>query len=208
MHLRLLSDQRDESDIRACQNFHLSFSTARQVPIYKGKMLQFRIMSLAVLAFTGAAQAMEHMDQAYGPILAQCYSAAKDGSARAACQGRMSGACMENEESGQSTLGMTICLSAEAEAWDALLNAEYSRALAGAKLMDTEEAEYFPEFANRANALREAQRAWITFRDADCELAYAQWGSGSMRNIAFADCRMEMTARRTLELRDMQEMLQ
>ena len=33
----------------------------------------------------------------------------------------------------------------------------------------------FPEFANRAKALRDAQRAWIRFRDAECGLAYAVW---------------------------------
>ena len=54
----------------------------------------------------------------------------------------------------------------------------------------------------------EAQRAWIAFRDTACALDYAEWGSGSMRNIAWADCRMQMTAERTIELRAMREMFQ
>ena len=31
--------------------------------------------------------------------------------------------------------------------------------------------------------LLEAQRAWIAFRDAECALDYAEWGSGSMRSL-------------------------
>ena len=73
---------------------------------------------------------------------------------------------------------------------------------------DEEEAAYFPEFAVRAEKLLEAQRAWIVYRDAECALDYAEWGAGSMRNIAHADCRLQMTAERTIELRRMREMFQ
>ena len=112
------------------------------------------------------------------------------------------------QEDGHSTLGMTSCLSAEADVWDRYLNAEYKETRAYMKAADIDEAEYFPDFARRVETLLAAQRAWIAFRDAECDLAYAEWGSGSMRNIAYADCRMQMTAERTIRLRAMREAFQ
>ena len=73
--------------------------------------------------------------------------------------------------------------------------------MAGLRADDTQEAEFFPEFANRADSLLAAQRAWIVLRDADCGLEYAMWGSGSMRQIAGAGCRMQRTAERTIYLK-------
>ena len=96
---------------------------------------------------------------------------------------------------------MSRCLNSEAEFWDRLLNDEYRRTMRWAEIMDEDDAEYFSEYANRAIALRAAQRAWITFRDAECEFDYASWGAGSMRRIAGSDCIMRLTAKRTIELR-------
>jgi uncharacterized protein YecT (DUF1311 family) len=71
----------------------------------------------------------------------------------------------------------------------------------GMKAMDADDAELFPEFANRADSLRDAQRAWIPLRDAQCALEYAMWGSGSMRQIAGAACLLDLTAKRVIYLR-------
>ena len=135
----------------------------------------------------------------YGPILETCYETAAEDT-RDACRGKMAEACMAAEEGGYSTLGMVQCTNAEATVWDRFLNEEYKATMAALKAMDAEEAVYFPEFANRAESLRDAQRAWIAFRDAECGLAYAMWGSGSMRNVAAVNCHLEMTATRTIEL--------
>ena len=164
------------------------------------------LMGLAVVPGKGFGS--EHEMTAYGPVLTRCYEAAADAEAKAACLGRMSAACMETEEGGETTLGMTFCLGAEADAWDSYLNVEYAETRAWARAADKDEAAYFPEFAVRAETLLEAQRAWIAFRDAECALEYAQWGAGSMRNIAHATCRMQMTAERTLDLRRMRESFQ
>jgi uncharacterized protein YecT (DUF1311 family) len=67
--------------------------------------------------------------------------------------------------------------------------------------MDAQERDTFPEFANRAESLQAAQRAWIPLRDADCSLEYAMWGSGSMRQIASADCGMRLTGERAIYLK-------
>jgi uncharacterized protein YecT (DUF1311 family) len=119
----------------------------------------------------------------------------------------MASACMA-QESGQTTLGMSSCLSAEADVWDGFPNAEHRATRTWMKAADVEEAVTFPEFAVRAEKLLEAQRAWIAFRDAECALDFAEWGAGSMRTIAHADCRMRMTAERTLALRGMREAFQ
>ena len=110
---------------------------------------------------------------------------------------------MEAEEGGHTTLGMVSCTVAEARAWDAILNVEYQQTLDDLEAMDTREAVQFPDYAARADSLRDAQRAWIAFRDAECGLVYAMWGAGSMRNIASANCKLEMTAERALELRNL-----
>lgn len=156
---------------------------------------------MAVLLLTGLpAAATEHEVGLYGPVLRGCYEAAADVSARADCVGLMSTECMDSQEGGHSTLGMTYCLNAEAEVWDGFLNAEYRAAQDWVKAADADEAAHFPAFAVRAEKLLAAQRAWIAFRDAECALEYARWGSGSMRNIAHADCVMRMTAERTIQL--------
>lgn len=158
----------------------------------------------ALLAGNGALATEQEVGD-FGPVLNACLANAADGAALRACIGRMSTACMDGQEGGHTTLGMTSCLNAEARVWDGVLNAEYKASRAFAKAMDADEAAYFPEFARRAEALLAAQRAWIAFRDAECDLAHAEWGSGSMRNIAWADCQMQMTAERAIELRDMRE---
>lgn len=157
----------------------------------------------AVCAQPGLAT--EHEVGAYGSTLTTCYAKAVDRSGRQACMGQMAQLCMDSQDGGHTTLGMSSCLNAEAQVWDQFLNDEYTMTMASSKALDVDEAEYFPEFAKRAEHLRAAQRAWIAFRDAECALAYAQWGSGSMRSIAYADCMMTMTGTRALELRAMRE---
>lgn len=163
---------------------------------------------LGSLSAPNAAFATEHEVGAFGPVLTACYADAADTDAKAACLGEMSSACMDEQEGGHSTLGMTSCLNAEAAVWDGFLNEEYGATRDWAKAADADEAEAFPMFAARAEKLRDAQRAWIAFRDAECALDYAEWGSGSMRNIAYADCVMTMTAERTIDLRRMREMFE
>ncbi len=166
-----------------------------------------QVLSVALL--TGqAALATEHEVEVFGPGLEACLKAAEKATELRACLGTMSTTCMDSQDGGHSTLGMTSCLNAEAKVWDTFLNAEYKATRAFAKAMDADEAEYFPQFARRAETLLAAQRAWIAFRDAECDRAYADWGSGSMRNIAWADCQMQMTADRAIDLRAMREVFE
>lgn len=165
--------------------------------------MNYLIFALALLP--AAAFAGEDMIARYGGLLEQCYGEADGAAARKLCIGVLSGACIREEDGGESTLGMSQCNYSEARFWDGLLNDEYRQTMAWAKSMDADEAVYFPEYANLAKSLRAAQRAWIAFRDAECELEYAVWGSGSMRNIAGSGCIMRLTAERTIALRGKRE---
>ena len=132
--------------------------------------------------------------------LRSCYEAAEDFTSKNECVGMVSAKCQDVEEGGYSTLGMSSCNNDEYQAWDVLLNEEYKKTISAFEEWDKDEAEYFPEYARRVETLRAAQRAWIAFRDAQCELDYAIWGSGSMRHIMGTACYLDMAAERTIEL--------
>lgn len=154
------------------------------------------------------AVADQELAARYGPLLLQCYENAPDGQAQIQCIGSLSGACIDQEDGGETTFGIASCNNAETLIWDGLLNDEYQKSMAWAKEGDAEDQTDFPEFANRANALRDAQRAWIPFRDANCNLDYAAWGAGSMRHIAGTSCLLQMTAERTIDLRFIRDFMQ
>ncbi|MBQ2260436.1 MAG: DUF1311 domain-containing protein [Loktanella sp.] len=154
-----------------------------------------KIAALALLMLPAAALAQD--DWLYTPMVEACLA-----SGDRLCIGDAATICMADEDDGETTFGMMTCLSAEAQVWDDLLNAAYAKARDFAREMDAGEAEFFPEFAIRADQVQAAQRAWIGFRDANCAMQYGLWGAGSMRQIAGADCRLRMTADRTFDLRD------
>ena len=72
-------------------------------------------------------------------------------------------ACMQDHV---STAEMVDCAAAAARAYDATLNATYQALLAG---LD----------APSAQKLRDAQRKWLQFRDADAEVWHAPWVAGT-----------------------------
>lgn len=112
------------------------------------------------------------------------------------CIGDAAAAC-QSQPGGDTTLGISACLQGEAQAWDDLLNAQYK----GARARMLEQGG-----TDLADQLLDAQRAWITFRDADCGLVYAIWAEGSIRTVMASDCYLHKTAQRALELRDMGSM--
>lgn len=93
-----------------------------------------------------------------------------------------------NAPGGETTLGAIACASAALTAWDKLLNEYYLEARAG---LDAE----------GQLALRDAQRAWISFRDKSCDVWLAVFRGGSLGRQIRADCLRETTARRALDLR-------
>ncbi|MDO5646443.1 lysozyme inhibitor LprI family protein [Paracoccus sp. (in: a-proteobacteria)] len=107
---------------------------------------------------------------------------------RDACIGITADACME-QPAGQTTAGMTDCFSNEWAIWDARLNATYAEVMTRAG-----------KGSEQATALRDMQRAWITYRDAACAYDGTTWEGGSGRVPSAAHCQMVLTARQALWL--------
>lgn len=118
-----------------------------------------------------------------------------------ACVGAASNACQAEPGVG-TTLGIIGCHGAEAAVWDQLLNTAYGQAIAGLRAQDARQGT---TPYSREDSLRAAQRAWITFRDAECTLRYAQYQDGTIRGPIQAHCVMRLTARRVFELVQLME---
>jgi uncharacterized protein YecT (DUF1311 family) len=109
-----------------------------------------------------------------------------------------------NCENPQAQQEMNYCAAQDFERADAELNAEYRRAIAAAQATDREEATYRVEGDNRPGeeaTLREAQRAWVAFRDAHCRLEGYEARGGSMEPMLYSGCLATLTRARTTELR-------
>ncbi len=163
------------------------------------------LAGLALMALVQPGLAQEPDQARYDALLQACYGAAGSEADRSACMGLVARTCQNDEEGGQTTLGLAMCNHAETQAWDVLLNQEYRATMDWAKGLDVDDQADFPEFSNREKTLRDAQRAWLAFREAECSYAYAQWGAGSMRHISGTDCYAKMTAERTVSLREKRE---
>jgi uncharacterized protein YecT (DUF1311 family) len=86
------------------------------------------------------------------------------------------------EKAGGATFAMQDCISEELERQDRRLNGAYK------VLMDS-----LPE--KRKTQLRDAQRKWIEFRDANCEFYYDPQG-GQAARLASNECVVTLTAER------------
>lgn len=115
----------------------------------------------------------------------------------AECIGAASSECQARTDGGYSTAGMANCTAQETAAWDALLNQEYRALRADLDRRDDGVG------MDRSDALRDAQRAWIAYRDAECTLQWARYQEGTIRTLIAGGCHLDFTAGRTLELRDM-----
>ena len=100
------------------------------------------------------------------------------------CIGQFSGACLRHAEN-QTTTGMERCYLDEYKAWDVLLNRHYK---------DIPKGE-------GNNELQQVQRAWIAYRDRKCAYFRVHYADGSMARWLGAQCMMDTTARRAIELR-------
>ncbi|MGB3541973.1 lysozyme inhibitor LprI family protein [Rubrivirga sp.] len=54
---------------------------------------------------------------------------------------------------------------------------------------------------DREERIRTAQRAWVAFRDAHCDVASSDYEGGSMRPMVYGLCMAEVTVQRTIQLR-------
>lgn len=89
------------------------------------------------------------------------------------------------------------CAHDDWEAADADLNVAYKRAMT---LLQGRDADLPDAEQGGVEALREAQRAWITFRDKACEVeGYAMRG-GSAEPLLVYGCMRQLTEDRTAQL--------
>ena len=100
-------------------------------------------------------------------------------------------ACYEADYSQQA---MTRCAGDAFERADKALNAEWAKVVAAYK--GDKDAE---------KLMLEAQRAWLKYRDAHCELAAFDSKGGSIWPMLVSGCRADLTRQRTRELVAMRE---
>ena len=84
---------------------------------------------------------------------------------------------------------MNICWGNQYKAADAKLNQVYRQFMT--KLDDSEKAQ-----------LKDAQTAWLKYRDKNCEFVADEYKGGSMRPMIAAICLAEVTQSRVKELTD------
>lgn len=110
--------------------------------------------------------------------------------------------CMDIGSKTTTTYGMVACYQEATELWDKKLNLEYNILMGRAKEKDQRIMKVFQfEGFERANSLLKAQRAWIAFRDADCEDTYWANHPGSIKQLRTAKCKLDHTKSRTIKLR-------
>jgi uncharacterized protein YecT (DUF1311 family) len=97
----------------------------------------------------------------------------------------------------QTQVEMNYCAHVDWEEADAELNATYKvvRATLAERDSDLE-----PDEVKAGTRLLDAQRAWITYRDAHCEVASFSARGGSMQSMLYSGCLATMTRQRTKEL--------
>lgn len=111
-------------------------------------------------------------------------------------------ACLESGEVVPSTFGMTACLNIEGELWEMAISREVTRATHLLRAQDAENRQFFEErFSGAAEALAASQALWTAWLEAECNLEYAEWGSGSHRVIVYGDCILTLSAARFERLR-------
>ena len=94
-------------------------------------------------------------------------------------------------------IDMNQCAYTDWEAADADLNAAYKRAMA---LLQKWDADMPEAEKGGAAALKDAQRAWITFRDKACEAEGHAMKGGSAEPLLVYGCMRQLTEDRTGQL--------
>jgi uncharacterized protein YecT (DUF1311 family) len=98
---------------------------------------------------------------------------------------------------------MNACAAQDFVRADAELNTAYRATIQSAQAADRDYARTAsgPDEPGEEASLREAQRAWVTFRDANCRGESFEARGGSMQPMLYDGCRATLTRARTAELR-------
>lgn len=92
---------------------------------------------------------------------------------------------------GETTREVETCLANDLARADAELNRYYAAAVQRL----TKEGQTLP-----LAELRASERAWITYRDAECDAVWEWWKEGSVRGTFATECRIELTQARTMSI--------
>jgi uncharacterized protein YecT (DUF1311 family) len=97
--------------------------------------------------------------------------------------------CLDQPD-GQSTMGMIACADQAYESWDKELNAAYATLLDGME-------------KDSATALKDSQRKWIAYRDAEFAFQGGAWTEdlGTAMRVTLALARSDIVRARVLVLR-------
>jgi len=99
-------------------------------------------------------------------------------------------------------MDMTSCEQARQDTADKALNAQYKKTRAALAAVDKDSSE---DMRGAEKALVKAQRAWIDYRDGECEAYGFQARGGTMEPMLVAGCIANMTDARTKELQELFE---
>ncbi len=156
-------------------------------------MIRFRLPLIAILALSSFSLANaqdftsedEMQMQQCVETVHEIQSSGEEISLRE-CIGAASRICME-APGGQTTIGMAQCTVQENAWWDTYLNFLYQDLKANLT-------------TDQFKSLRDAQRAWITYRDAKCGFEYEYWKEGTIRSTIHSGCILNTTATRAIDL--------
>jgi len=99
-------------------------------------------------------------------------------------------------------MDMNICANMDFQKADAELNAVYKKAMA--KMRETD-SYLSDDLKGATDTLRDAQRAWIPYRDKACEAYGFLARGGSMEPMLVSNCRADLTNQRIKELQELVE---
>lgn len=104
-------------------------------------------------------------------------------------------------ENAVTQMDMNRCAHADFETADTELNAAYRDTMRAMEQTDAELGEINTNYVGAVEALRNAQRGWIAYRDGQCALAGFSARGGSMEPLLVSSCLAEITRKRTDELK-------
>ncbi|MEE2525164.1 lysozyme inhibitor LprI family protein [Hyphobacterium sp. HN65] len=147
------------------------------------------VMSLFVFAGLAAAQDTPSYSAEERETFRNCLESGPDEQ----CRGVVMQPCLD--QGAYTTLEMVDCAAREYELWDEVLNERYRDLMA--QYRQDEDTEYL---ATQRERLRDAQRAWIISRDADCVFEQGMFEGGSLARMVAIDCLKTHTAQRAIWL--------
>lgn len=103
----------------------------------------------------------------------------------------------------ESQADMNYCAATDYKKADDELNTVYKQALKSQADLDKQNAESDPNQAGAVKALKKAQRAWIDYRDGECEGESYQAAGGTMQPMLETNCDSDLTRKRIKELQDL-----